>query len=186
MGKNVLIFIGCLLLTTSLTQAELTEIPTHELKGWISVNSVEVSGTPEEVYDAFVGDVTPWWDHSFSDKPHAMFIQPWPGGGFIELFDETGDGVLHARVLVAHRGKTLRLDGPLGLLGRALDFVTTLTFEARGDSTLLTATAHILGEVDDSLAPIVDDVWRHFIEERFKPWYEAGAKGKGDMPERLK
>lgn len=162
--------------------AEVHEIPTEQLGSWVSSNSVLVPGTPETVYDAFVGDVTPWWDHSFSEKPFAMFIQPRPGGGFYEFFDEEGNGVLHATVLVAQRGKMLRLDGPLGLSGRALDFVTTLTFEAEGDSTRLAATAHYTGEIDSELASIVDGVWRHFIEERFKPWYEKGAIGKKPVP----
>ena len=35
------------------------------------------------------------------------YIEPRPGGGFIEIFDDEGNGVLHATVIYADRGKLL-------------------------------------------------------------------------------
>jgi hypothetical protein len=32
---------------------------------------IVVAGTPGDVFDAFTGDVTPWWDHTFSERPHS-------------------------------------------------------------------------------------------------------------------
>ena len=28
---------------------------------------------PEEIYDAFTGDVKPWWDHTFSESPARLY-----------------------------------------------------------------------------------------------------------------
>ncbi len=57
---------------------------------------IVLPGTPESVYDAITGDISGWWDHSFSDKPYKLYIEAKPGGGFYEIFNEKGDGVKHA------------------------------------------------------------------------------------------
>jgi hypothetical protein len=94
----------------------------------------DVPGSPEEVYDLFTGDVSPWWDHHFAEKPAKLVIEPKPGGGFFEIFDAAGNGVEHAHVTVAERGKELVFRGPLGLgrTGVHLDFVHRLTFTPKG------------------------------------------------------
>jgi hypothetical protein len=136
-----------------------------------------IAGTPEEVFDLATGDVRPWWDHTFSPAPLKLYIEPRPGGGFWEIFNERGDGVRHATVIGAERGKLLRLDGPLGLAGRAVTMVTTYTFAPTGaDSTDLTLSVHLSGEIDAQTAGVVEKVWRHFIIERFAP-YAAGRRG---------
>lgn len=183
MKRFLLLLIVWLIMLPSSMLAEVKEVPADQLGAWVLTNEVLVPGTPEAAYDAFTGDISPWWDHSFSGDPAAFYIDARPGGGFYEWFDEDSqDGVLHATVITAIRGKLLRLDGPLGLSGRALNFVTTLAFEAVDDSTRLTAVVHCSGEIDSSLASIVDGVWWHFIGEQFKPWYEDGALGKKKMP----
>ena len=178
----LLLALGSLMLPAT-TFGEVKAIPAEQLGAWVMTNEVMVPGTPEAAYDAFTGDISPWWDHNFSGNPAAFYIDARPGGGFYEWFDEdSNDGVLHATVITAIRGKLLRLDGPLGLSGRAVNFVTTLEFEAKSDSTRLAAVVHCSGEIDSTLAGIVDGVWWHFIGERFKPWYEDGAQGKKEMP----
>lgn len=138
-------------------------------------NQVTLPCTPLAAFDAFTGDVTPWWDHSFSAKPYRMYIEPKPGGGFVELFDTAGNGALHSTVITVQRGKLLRLEGPLGLAGMAVLNVTTCTFDSSGsDSCRVTVEAHMSGEVDQKLASIVDGVWRHFLIERFAPYIRSG------------
>ncbi|MCK7528497.1 MAG: hypothetical protein MZV64_68495 [Ignavibacteriales bacterium] len=66
---------------------------------------VTLPGTPEVIFDAVTGDISGWWDHSFTDNPKEFYIEPVPGGGFWEIFDDEGNGVLHARVIYADRGK---------------------------------------------------------------------------------
>lgn len=132
-------------------------------------------GTPETVFDKITGDISPWWDHSFSDKPYKLYIEPKPGGGFYEIFDEQGNGVKHATVIYADRGKMLRFEGPLGLSGMAVNMVCTYKFEPAGsDSTRLTLDVHGAGEVPEGIPAIVEQVWHHFLFERFKPYMEGG------------
>jgi hypothetical protein len=135
---------------------------------------VTLPGTPEIIFDAVTGDISGWWDHSFSENPQKFYIEPKPGGGFWEIFDDEGNGVLHATVIYSDRGKMLRFDGPLGLSGKAIQIVTTYQFEPVGtDSTLFKVSLHAAGEVDEGVPAIVESVWNHFIFERFKPYIEA-------------
>ncbi len=136
---------------------------------------VTLPGVPTVIFDAITGDISGWWDHSFSENPYKFYIEPRPGGGFYEIFDESGDGVLHATVIAAQRGKLLRFDGPLGLAGRAVQVVTTYTFEPAGeDSTKLQVNVHSSGEIDQKTADVVERVWEHFIFERFEPYIKEG------------
>jgi len=136
---------------------------------------VTLPGTPEIIFDAVTGDISGWWDHSFTESPQDFFIEPTPGGGFWEIFDDEGNGVLHARVIYANRGKMLRFDGPLGLSGKAIQVVTTYQFEPVGnDSTLFKVSVHAAGEVEEGIPAIVERVWEHFIFEQLKPYIEAG------------
>ena len=136
---------------------------------------VILPGTPEIIFDAVTGDISGWWDHSFLESPLEFFIEPFPGGGFWEIFDDEGNGVLHATVIYADRGKLLRFDGPLGLSGTAITVVTTYEFEPVGsDSTLFRVSLHAAGEVEDGIPAIVESVWEHFIFEQLKPYIESG------------
>jgi hypothetical protein len=136
---------------------------------------VTLPGTPEVIFDAVTGDISGWWDHSFSEHPKKFFIEPKPGGGFWEIFDDEGNGVLHATVIYADRGKILRFDGPLGLSGKAIQVVTTYEFESVGsDSTLFKVSVHAAGEVDEGVPEIVESVWNHFIFEQLEPYIKSG------------
>jgi hypothetical protein len=136
-------------------------------------------GTTTQIYDAITGDISGWWDHSFSEKPYKLYIDAIPGGGFYEIFNAGGDGVKHATVIYSDRGKMLRFDGPLGLSGKAIQMVTTYEFfEAGPDSTTLKLSVHASGEIEEGLAEKVDSVWHHFLFERFKPYIETGQYKK--------
>jgi hypothetical protein len=136
---------------------------------------VTLPGNPEIIFDAVTGDISRWWDHSFTDNPKKFFIEPVPGGGFWEIFDDEGNGVLHARVIYADRGKMLRYDGPLGLSGKAIQIVTTYQFEPVGtDSTLFKVSVHAAGEVEEGIPAIVARVWEHFVFEQLEPYIKAG------------
>jgi len=149
-----------------------------------------VAATPEEVFDAATGDVSGWWDHSFSGHPKKLYIEPKPGGGFYEIFDDAGNGVLHATVIYAQRGKMLRFVGPLGLSGKAIDCVTTWEFSpvaatdagaggaAAPAGTRIKLTVEVSGEVDEATAKILDAVWHHFLGERLKGYIDSGEYKK--------
>jgi hypothetical protein len=173
--KKTLLVIIILAMNFSLTSTA------QEAKARYDVFSFEkqitLPGTTTQIYDAITGDISGWWDHSFSEKPYKLYIDAVPGGGFYEIFNAGGDGVKHATVIYSDRGKMLRFDGPLGLSGKAVQMVTTCVFTAAGsDSTTLKLAVHGAGEVDEGLPAIIESVWHHFLVERFKPYVEGGMK----------
>jgi uncharacterized protein YndB with AHSA1/START domain len=130
--------------------------------------------SPNEVFDAATGDISAWWDHSFSGHPKKLYIEARPGGGFYEIFDDAGNGALHATVIYADRGKRLRFTGPLGFSGRAIDVVTSYDLTAEGTGTKFHLTVTATGDVDEQLAAVVDGVWHHFLDERLKGYITSG------------
>lgn len=164
---KILIYMTTLLVPI-LCHGKIRDLPT----GAFEVKHIIIlPGTPEAVFDAVTGDISEWWDHSFSESPLKFYIEPRPGGGFYEIYDEQGNGVKHAEVIVCNRGKMLRFDGPLGLSGMAIKMVSTYELEQAGnDSTRFTLTVHAAGESKEGLAEIVDKVWYHFLFERLKPY----------------
>lgn len=150
------------------------EVRSQDATGFTVIHEIVLPGGPADVFDAFTGDVTGWWDHSFSENPKAMYIEPKPGGGFYEIFDDAGNGALHARVTYVEKGKLLRFTGPLGLAGHPLEMVHTFKFSDRDDGgTLLRLELQAMGRIQDGWAEAVDGVWHHFLFERFKPYLEA-------------
>jgi hypothetical protein len=162
---NVKALLLLALLVPALARAEVKPLETG---GFGLDRNVTVLGTPTQVYDMITGDLKPWWDHTFSKDPKALYIEPWPGGGFYEMFDAV-NGVKHAGVTWAERGKRLRFEGPLGLTGNAVIFVCTYDLAAAGaDSTKIHFTASLAGKVEKGWAEGVDAVWGHFLEERLR------------------
>lgn len=152
------------------------EVKANEVGGFDLAQKLVVRGTPTQVYDMITGDLTPWWDHTFSAHPKALYIEPWPGGGFYEIFDDEGNGVRHATVTWAERGKRLRFEGPLGLSGNATTFVCTYDLAAQGaDSTAIAFSASVAGKVEKGWPEGVDGVWRHFLVERLLPYAGTDA-----------
>lgn len=142
--------------------------------------SLTLPGTPEEIFGAITGDISGWWDHSFSGNPAKFYIEPVVGGGFYEYFDDKGNGVRHAVVTYVDRPKVMRMEGPLGLAGNAFQGVYTYNFEPVGaDSTKLTLQVQAAGHVEKEWAAVVERVWKHFLFERFKPYVEQAAREKG-------
>lgn len=141
--------------------------------------TVTVPGSPEAVYDALTGDISGWWDHRYSEDPLRFVLEPRPGGRFLEIFDESGDGVLHATVIYARRGERITYEGPLGFNGQAVQLVTSYKLEPAGDSTRLTVTANAAGTLDARELDALRRVWPHFILERFLPYWEERYAADG-------
>jgi uncharacterized protein YndB with AHSA1/START domain len=168
-----LIFFLLIITSTFFAQDESTGKAKYDVFSFDK--QVTLPGTPERIFDAVTGDISGWWDHHMSENPKEFYIEPFPGGGFFEIFDDEGNGVLHATVIYADRGKILRFDGPLGLSGKAIQLVTTYNFEPVGsDSTLFKVSVHASGEVDEGIPALVEKVWEHFIFEQLKPYIESG------------
>ncbi len=161
-------------------RAELTATP---VSAWAVKHVVMLPGSPERAYDAATGDLSPWWDHTFKTNPQKLYIEPWAGGGFYEIWNAEGEGVKHATVIWAERGKHLRFEGPLGLAGNGIVFVTTWDFAAKGDSTELTCNASVAGTMPPGVEKAVEGVWMHFLTGRLKPYMESGKDvGKPRWP----
>lgn len=176
MKKNILltVFLSIGLILISLGQDAKPRYDVFTIE-----QQVTLPGSSIQIYDAMTGDISPWWDHSFSEKPYKLYIEAMPGGGFYEIFNAGGDGVKHATVIYSDRGKMLRFDGPLGLSGKAIQMVTTYEFEPVGsDSTSVKVSVHAAGEITEGLAQQVEKVWHHFLYERFKPYIESGEYKK--------
>ena len=157
-----------------------SQIPKYDV--FTFEHKLTLPGTPEVIYDAISGDISGWWDHSFSENPNKFYIEAKPGGGFREIFDDSGDGVLHATVIYAERGKALRFDGPLGLSGTAIKMVTTYNFTPVGtDSTALSVSLNASGEMEKGTGDVVKNVWHHFMFERFKPYIEEKRYSKKNI-----
>jgi hypothetical protein len=160
--------------------AVVSAVPVHaevqqlSIASWAVDQELVLPGSPAVIYDTMTGDISGWWDHSFSEHPKALYIDAKPGGGFYEIFDDSGDGVKHAEVIYAKRGEMLRLRGPLGFSGNALDMVHTFTFTAEGESTRVHLHVNAAGQNEEGWAQTVDQVWQHFLVERLKPYVEAG------------
>jgi hypothetical protein len=135
-------------------------------------DSVHVPLPPEEAFDRFL-EVDAWWDHRFSESPGRFFIEARPGGGFYEIFDASGDGVQHATVIYVARGEVLRMRGPLGLSGYALDMVYDLEFESGDSGTWVRLQVRGAGELQEGWPELVRGVWHHFLAERFRPYAEG-------------
>ncbi len=149
--------------------------PTLDVSAFAIEHAVVVDATPEQAFDAFTGDVSDWWDHSFSEKPSSLVIEPKPGGRFLELFGDGSDGALHATVTYAKRGEGLRFVGPLGFAATGLhfDMVHTVSFEPVEGGTRVSIQVHGLGMVQPGWEQAVQGVWKHFLGERFKPHVEG-------------
>jgi len=169
-GMNTITGIVAFLFLCLPASAELTE---HEVSGYVSTHELMLPGPPEEIFDAMTGEIGVWWDHKFSENPVSFRIEPTPGGGFFEIFDEAGNGVKHGTVIYADRGKRLTFEGPLGLNGTALNLVVTYRYTAEGDNTVLSVTVNYDGQVSEEDAAAIDQVWHYFIFDRLKPHIES-------------
>jgi hypothetical protein len=151
------------------------KVTTTNLAGFMVEHEVVLPGSPEDIYDTVTGDIKPWWDHHMSESPRSLTIDARPGGLFIEVFDESGDGALHATVIYAQRGKRLRFAGPLGFSGHPLELVVTYDLEPHEKGTLLKVTCSAAGQFEKGWDQAIDQVWHHFLFEALKPYVESRA-----------
>ncbi len=177
------------ILAATLAMAEPAAAPAgpqaFEPQGFRDSLSFEINAPRDEVFAAATGDVSPWWDHSFTPDPAELVIEPVFGGRFYERFTHgSGDGALHATVIYVNPPQALRLDGPFGLSGRAVTKLVSWRLEEAEDgaSTVFHVDISMSGEVDAALAGIVSNVWRHFIGARLTPYVEAGCHREPEAP----
>ncbi len=147
--------------------------------GFNIVHISEVSAEPDVIWKRLIAPKAYWSKaHSWSGSSDGFYIDAQAGGCFCELFQENGtDGktvtngsVEHMRVIFAHPGKVLRMQGALGpLQSEAVLGTLTVAMEPSkdGKSTKLSFSyvvgGHMRYKVAD-IAPAVDKV----LGEQFK------------------
>ena len=67
-------------------QVETKSKPHYDIFAF--AKEVILPGTPEQIFNVATGDISGWWDHSFSETPKKLFIEAKPRGGFWEIFDD--------------------------------------------------------------------------------------------------
>jgi uncharacterized protein YndB with AHSA1/START domain len=174
MKRAILGFVAMVAIALGFAGVVSAEVKSAEKGKFRVEQELILPATPNEVYDAITGDISAWWDHSFSGHPKKLYIEARPGGGFYEIFDDAGNGALHATVIYADRGKKLRYTGPLGFAGNAIDLVTTYDLSVVEGGTKFHLTVTATGDVNEQLAGVVDSVWHHFLDERLKPYITSG------------
>jgi uncharacterized protein YndB with AHSA1/START domain len=105
-----------------------------------------IEATPDKVYAALTAPQK-WWNsqHTFSQDAANMSLDARAGGCLCEKLP-MGGSVLHATVVDAEPGSTLRLRGPLGpFQGQGVDSVMTFSLKRNGDATELTLDNRIGG-----------------------------------------
>jgi uncharacterized protein YndB with AHSA1/START domain/ketosteroid isomerase-like protein len=167
--------------TVTLGSAAQAEVKLLAYGGYSVEVEVVLPVSPNVAYDAATGDIGAWWDHSFSQHPKRLYIEAKPGGGFYEIFDDAGNGVQHAVVIYAERGKLLRFTGPLGFSGNALDAVITYEFKPEGSGTRMHVIVNMMGQMSMEDAQAADQVWHHFAD-RLKGYIESGDYLKKPVP----
>jgi hypothetical protein len=45
------------------------------IKGFRITHDINIPGNPAVVYDAITGDISAWWDHSFSKNPAKFYME---------------------------------------------------------------------------------------------------------------
>jgi uncharacterized protein YndB with AHSA1/START domain len=181
--RSLSAILSVLVLTTvTLGSAAQAEVKLLAYGGYSVELEVILPVSPNVAYDAATGDIGAWWDHSFSQHPKRLYIEAKPGGGFYEVFDDSGNGVQHAVVNYADRGKLLRFTGPLGFSGNALDAVITYEFKPEGSGTRMHVIVNMVGQISNEDAQAADQVWHHFIAERLKAYIESGDYLKKAVP----
>ncbi|MEM1447589.1 MAG: SRPBCC domain-containing protein [Planctomycetota bacterium] len=141
-------------------------------QGFIVEHEVFVDASPADAFDAFTGDVLPWWDHHFSKEPKTLEIQPRPGGFFLEVFDDEGNGAVHAHVIGVHRGREIQFVGPLGFASQNVNLRMThrVRFDEKNGRTRVRIDVHGVGEAGPAIEEMVQGVWKHFLSDRFAPY----------------
>lgn len=161
---------------------DAVEIDTLPRGTFTFVDTFTVHGAPGAVYDALTGDVSGWWDHSVSGHRKRMYIEAKPGGGFYETMGDSGDGIRHAVVTYAEHGKRLVMEGPLPFYAHPIDMLTMYELSPVHDSTQVVLTVRAAGEIQPKWPARVEKTWRHFIYERFIPYWTARDHGLPTPP----
>lgn len=115
---KLLAAIGFIGMITISARAELTS---HPVTGYTVTQSVTVSGSAEQTVRCVDGrNLGGGGTITSARNRKSLRIEAWPGGKFVEEFDDQGNGALHATVILAQRPKLLAHGWSVGIDGSGL------------------------------------------------------------------
>lgn len=138
---------------------------------------IELSAPPERVFDALVGDITPWWGRPHVRDPERVVsieIEPFPGGRFLESWGEN-EGAVWAHVTQLDRNRRLTLRGPMAM-GGAVTAVMEFRLEPHDHGTRLRFTHFVVGQIDEETAQGYEAGWQRLLGRQLKAWVERGER----------
>lgn len=109
--------------------------------------SMDVKGSPADVYSKFVHNVSDWWnpEHTFSGSAKNLSIDDKPMGCFCEKLPQ-GGGVRHLEVVYADPGKALTMIGGLGpMQSLATSGTMVITFGPSAGGTRVSMSYSVSG-----------------------------------------
>jgi hypothetical protein len=139
------------------------EVVSASPNGFEVRHSVQLVVSPDQAWNAFE-QVGSWWNpkHTYTGEAANMRIGLSVGACLCEMFEKTGGGIEHLRVVYAEPGKRALLTGGLGpLLYEATSGVMDLKFERIAGGSRVTMNYRVSGFYNggaDKLAPVVDQV----------------------------
>jgi len=180
-------------LLAAISSPAFAEVKAASDTGFNSVHIATVNATPDEIWNRLL---TPkdYWNkaHSWSGSTAGFYIDAQANGCFCELFQEadvngklnTVGSVEHMRVLFAHPGKVLRMQGALGpLQSEAVIGTLTVAMEpAKDNAGTRVSFSYVVGGymryTVSEIAPAVDKV----LGEQFKNMLLPFASAEMELP----
>jgi hypothetical protein len=136
---------------------------------------IPINSKIDHVWQCLLHDVNLWWRKDFytSNKTKEFIIEPKVGGRMYEDYGNN-EGLLWAEVIVIDSPNVLELKGHLSpqFGGPAMSFMK-LSLKENGDTTILTLSDTILGDVDDTTQKQLSSGWKMLYEDAFKTYVES-------------
>ena len=135
---------------------------------------VTIEAPREAVWKALTGNIGQWWAFRLTDESAEMSLDARIGGIFME-HRGNGEGAIWGTVIYLKKAEILRLSGPLGMIGRAVNSVYCYELEDRAGNTLIKLTHSAFGDIDPEHGPDHEKGWRTLLDTYLKGYLEDGA-----------
>lgn len=141
---------------------------------------VRIEASPERVWEALVGDVTPWWHEAYytnalGPKQGGYHIEPRLGGHMYEDWGD-GQGLIWGTVIGLETKRFLQILGDSSAeWGGPSRNCMTLKLEADGDATIFKFHSSHLGRVSAATTKSLDEGWEFLFDQCLKRYVETGS-----------
>lgn len=151
---------------------------TNELRTAEILLEVRIHAPRQRVWDALVGDLSPWWHPAFftnQEKGRAFRLDERLGGHLFEDWGE-GQGLVWGTVIGIDRGALLQLVGDSSKEwgGPSRAFHTYRLREDGADTLLRFESVHF-GRVSEAAASSMESGWRFLFGRCLKQYVETGS-----------